>query len=899
MASRKAPKETADSQSPSAPVAKMGTAAIIVESPTKTRTIKGYLGGNFNVVSSMGHVRDLPKKELGVTIEEDFSPKYVSIPEKRDTLRKLKNAIEQADTVYLATDPDREGEAIAWHVAEALKLKKAQRIEFNEITKSAVTKALEHPRPIDMNRVNAQQARRVLDRLVGYKLSPLLWKKVTKGLSAGRVQSVAVRLICDREREIQAFTSVEYWSITARLQPEQAADSSSPDKDCFLAKLDRRDGEKIGIENEEQANQLLEALHGAEYVVASVKQQEKRRNPVPPFITSTLQQEAVKKLGFSSKKTMMLAQQLYEGIDLGDQGTVGLITYMRTDSTRVAAEAQTEARDLIGTRYGDAYLPERPPVYKSRKDAQEAHEAVRPTAAARVPDSMKGFLTADQDKLYELIWMRFVASQMCPAIMDTVSVDIAAGPYTFRASGSTIKFAGFLAAYQEAKDEDKQEEDEDAEGLLPPLEEGQALNLRELLPKQHFTQPPPRYTEATLVKTLEENGIGRPSTYAPIISTIVERGYVKLETRRFSPTELGFIVNDKLVEHFSDVMEVGFTAGMEEELDDIEEGKRNWVEVLNGFWQPFATDLEKATAEMDKVGGQETGETCPNCERPMVVRYSKLGFFLGCSGYPECKTILQIEPPSEMESTEEEGEKGNESAGGDTQPAEAACPDCGAPMQLRQSRTGRFYGCTKYPECRGTMPYTAGSGEARAPREKKPPELTDKECPKCGEPMVVRQSRRGQFYGCSTYPKCRGTMPLEGESAGGASPGGKEPEVSDQTCPKCGSPMLVKVGKFGKFLGCSAYPKCRTIVNIETPPEPLAKCTKPGCEGDVVQRKFRKGGRFGVFYGCTRYPDCDFSIWDKPTGEVCSQCGSLIVEKTARGQQTSTVQCSNEDCSGV
>jgi len=814
----------------------MSRAVIIVESPAKTRTIRGYLGNRFRVVSSMGHVRDLPQKELGIEIEKNFRPKYVTIPEKRKVLQQLRAALDGAEEIYLATDPDREGEAIAWHVAEALKLRNPRRIEFNEITKAAVTRALEHPRSIDFHRVNAQQARRLLDRLVGYSLSPLLWRKVRKGLSAGRVQSVAVRLICEREREIQAFRPEEYWTITARLAP------CDDETATFLARLERINGEKAKIANQEQAQAILAELEGAGYVVRSVKEQEKRRNPVPPFITSTLQQEAARRLRFSAKKTMLVAQQLYEGVTLPDEGSVGLITYMRTDSTRVAAEAQQAARQLIAERYGQNFLPSQPPRYKSGKGAQEAHEAIRPTEVNCSPDDVRDLLSEDQARLYELIWRRFVASQMVPALFDTVSVDIEAvkeglpHQYLFRATGSVIKFPGFLVVYQEAQEEDTSEQEE-GEGQLPPLSAGQELKVVQLLPKQHFTQPPPRYTEATLVRALEENGIGRPSTYATILSTILERGYVVLENRRFKPTELGFIVNDKLVQHFADIVDVGFTADMESRLDEIEEGRRGWTETLREFWSRFSADLEKATEAMEKVGGEVTDEPCPTCGKPMVLRYSKHGYFLGCSAFPQCKTTKPLEAEGD---SVEESPAGSESFNGEAT-AEASTPDC----------------------------------------------------PLCGAPMVLRQSRRGKFYGCSTFPRCRGTLPHKPTTEPGESPPGKETQLTDQQCPKCGAPMVVREGKFGKFLGCSTYPKCRGIVNLNQQAEPLVKCPKVGCDGDIVAKRWRKGKRSGVFYGCSRYPECDFALWDKPTGEICPVCGSLMVEKN------NGVQCSNSECTGA
>jgi DNA topoisomerase-1 len=860
----------------------MAKSLIIVESPAKVKTIKNFLGSQFKVMGSMGHVRDLPKDKLGIAIDRDFEPVYQTIPEKRKVLSELKEAAKEANAVFLASDPDREGEAISWHIAQALRLKNPQRIEFNEITKTAITRALKNPRPMDMNRVNAQQARRILDRLVGYKLSPLLWKKVRKGLSAGRVQSVAVRLICEREREIQAFQPVEYWSITATLTPQ------GPEFP-FKARLfqigeHKLDVEKFRIENEQQAHALVERLRPLNYAVVDVKEQEKRRFAPPPFTTSTLQQEAAKQLRFSNRKTMQMAQELYEGLDVGAEGTVGLITYMRTDSVRVAEEAQQEARKFIADRYGNAYVPPQPPQYKSKKGAQEAHEAIRPTSVTRAPDDIKNHLNADQFRLYQLIWRRFIASQMKPAVLDTVTIDIAAQPAIsvgdlelkirderlgmkdennssslipdpsssavclFRASGQTIKFPGFLAVYEEGTDEDKAD-DEDEETVLPPLKKDELLRLLDLLPRQHFTQPPPRYTEATLVKSLEENGIGRPSTYAQIISTILDREYVKLESRRFSPTELGFLVNDKLVQHFSQVVDTGFTAKMEDELDEIEEGQREWIQSLRDFWEPFEADLLKAAVEMEKVGPQATDKVCPNCGRPMVVRYSKRGSFIGCSGYPECRTIIR---------TTKDGE------------------------------------------------------EIITNGDKNPPETTDTPCPKCGKPMVVRESKRGKFLGCSAYPRCRGILPLDGESAnentqeaarntqGETSSIDHQPSTIEKPCPKCGSPLVVREGKFGKFLGCSAYPKCKTIVKMEgeeaKQSEPLAKCPMPDCPGEIVPKRYRKGRKSGVFYSCNQYPTCTFALWDKPTGEKCEQCSYPMVSRKEKSGET-TVSCSNKECS--
>lgn len=696
----------------------MGKSLIIVESPAKTRTLKTFLGEDFDVRASMGHVRDLPKSKLGVDIEHGFQPTYVDLKERRDTLKDLKSAAERSDRVYLASDPDREGEAIAWHVAEALDLKNPLRIEFNEITRQAVQRALEHPRSLDEKRFNAQQARRILDRLVGYKLSPLLWKKVKGRLSAGRVQSVAVRLICDREREIQAFVPEEYWSITARLTPE---DRDKP----FNAKLIEKNGRKFHMAREEEARQVLRDLEGARYTVRDIKTRQQRRNPAPPFITSTLQQEAARRLGFSAKRTMTVAQQLYEGIDMGQDGHVGLITYMRTDSTRIAAEAAEEARGYIQETYGKEYLPDAPRQYRAAKGAQEAHEAIRPTSVLRTPDRVKGHITPDQLKLYSLIWQRFVASQMAPAVLDVTTVNITAGDYTFRATGSIVRFPGFTAVYTEGRDEVSTEEEESKQ-VLPELSQGELLRLLELLPRQHFTEPPPRYSEATLVKSLEELGIGRPSTYATIIDTIQERGYVVLEAKRFKPTDLGFTVTDLLVKHFPEIMDAQFTAGVESKLDDVEEGDQDWVRLLTEFYEPFDKQLGQAmeTAERVKIEPVLTEEICPNCGRPMALRQGRFGPFLGCSGFPECRTIL---------STPE-------------QKLDVACPKPGCPGHVvqKKSRKGRtFYGCSEYPAC----DYVTWH---------KP---TAEKCATCGYPMGER-TWRGKTVGmectnkdCPTVPK--------------------------------------------------------------------------------------------------------------------------------------------------
>jgi DNA topoisomerase-1 len=685
----------------------MAKKLIIVESPAKTKTLKGFLGADYQVEASMGHVRDLPEKKLSIDIENDFAPTYQIIPERKDVVAKLKAAAKGADEVYLASDPDREGEAISWHLKEALGLKDPKRIQFNEITKTAVLAALQNYRTIDMDRVNAQQARRELDRIVGYKISPLLWRKVKKGLSAGRVQSVAVRLIADREREILAFNPVEYWTIGATLTPDTV-------KNKFDANLTERDNKKIEIPDQATSDKILSDLDGAEYRVKKVKKSEKRRNPSAPFITSTLQQEASRKLGFSAKRTMMVAQQLYEGLEVAGEGHVGLITYMRTDSTRIADEAQQSARAYIVTEYGAAYAPAQTKQYKKGGSAQDAHEAIRPTSVERVPDQIAKLLTAEQAKLYKLIWQRFLASQMAPAVFDVVTVDISARNYTFRATGSTVKFDGFLRVYREGKDDPNQVDDEDKQPL-PALTDEQLLKLIQILPKQHFTEPPPRYTEATLVKALEEKGIGRPSTYAAIMSTIIDRKYVELEQKKFKPTELGSTVNDLLVKHFPSVLDIAFTAEMETKLDGVAEGKEDWVAMMRSFYGPFAESLEKAGEEMEKVKIEPklAGIDCPKCGKPMVVRSSRFGEFVGCSDYPECKTIVRPE----------------------AEKIDIPCPKCGGEIVQKRSRKGAiFYGCKEYPKC----DFVAWG---------KP---TGQDCPTCGSP-VMENTYRGRVIGVKCH----------------------------------------------------------------------------------------------------------------------------------------------------
>jgi DNA topoisomerase-1 len=666
------------------------TNLVIVESPAKARTIKKYLGRNFTVEASMGHVRDLPKSTLGVDVEHNFNPQYVVPRDKSKTVKDLRQRVQAAKAVYLATDPDREGEAIAWHVREVTGAgnnnQPVFRVEFHEITPHAIQEAVANPRSIDMHLVDAQQARRVLDRLVGYRLSPLLWKKVRRGLSAGRVQSVAVRLIVDREREIEAFVPVEYWSIEVDLSKRPGGKK----KDQFHAALAQVNGKKADLKNEQDAGEIVRGLNGAEYVVESVKKREAQRRPSPPFTTSTLQQEASRKLNFAARKTMLIAQQLYEGVDIGPEGSTGLITYMRTDSTNVASVAQQEARAVIRERYGADFVPGAPPVYARKNPrAQEAHEAIRPTAAGRDPESIKKFLSADQYKLYRLIWQRFIASQMANAILDQTAVDVGAGrpgagnrPYTFRANGSVVKFEGFTAVYREGHDAGDAEDDLD-KGALPPLIEGELLDLLKLWPEQHFTQPPPRFTEATLVKSLEEQGIGRPSTYAPILSTIQDRGYIVKEDKKFLPTELGIAVNDLLVEFFPNIVDVAFTSSMEEELDDIAAGTRTWVPVISEMYGPLEENLANAEKtvgriEVSRPEAEKTGELCPESGHDLVIRESRFGPFIACSGFPKCRYTRPIVVGTGVE-----------------------CPQCGQGQIIeKKSKKGRvFYSCSRYPEC--------------------------------------------------------------------------------------------------------------------------------------------------------------------------------------------------------
>lgn len=678
---------------------------VIVESPAKAKTIGKYLGSKYIVKASMGHVRDLPKSQIGVEVENDFNPKYITIRGKGSILKELKDASKKVKKVYLAADPDREGEAIAWHLAHALELDESQslRVVFNEITKTAVKDAFKTPRKINMDLVNAQQARRILDRLVGYKISPLLWKKVKKGLSAGRVQSVAVKIILDRENEISAFVPEEYWTITANLAVKGSA---------FEAKFLKLNGAKKELKNEQEVNEILSLIQNASFEVGEVKERERQRHPSAPFTTSSLQQEAARKLGFRAAKTMSVAQQLYEGVELGKEGTVGLITYMRTDSTRISGTAQEEAKEFITGKYGEKFVPESPRNYsKKAANAQDAHEAIRPTSVLRDPESMKPFVSRDQLRLYKLIFERFVASQMASAVLDTLSVDISAGPTVFRATGSKVRFPGFMKVYVEGNDDGTTEE----EKFLPELHTGDALTKEEIEPKQHFTQPPPRYTEARLVRTLEELGIGRPSTYAPTLETIQKRGYVAIEEKKFMPTELGELVIEQMEQFFPEILNVEFTANMEEDLDHVEEGSEDWVKVLGVFYESFEKRLEVAEEEMKEIEIEDevSDEICEKCGKPLVYKLGRFGKFLACSGFPDCRNTKPI-----------------------VKDIGVACPKCKEGHVVeRRSKKGRvFYGCDRYPEC----DFVSWDKPSLKP------------CPNCSSLMVEKKSKQGIKLQCTS-----------------------------------------------------------------------------------------------------------------------------------------------------
>jgi DNA topoisomerase-1 len=801
----------------------MAKALVVVESPAKAKTINKYLGRDYKVVASMGHIRDLPKSKLGVDIDNDFAEHYESIESRKKVIKEIKDAAKDASDIYVATDPDREGEAIGWHLTQELagKRRKIHRLTFNEITKKAVQDALKHPRAIDERMVAAQRARRVLDRLVGYKISPLLWDKVRRGLSAGRVQSVALKLVCDREAEIEAFVPEEYWNIFARL--------AGPQPPEFEAKLLKKDGDAIKVANEDQSRSIVEELERANWTVTSVTTKERKRHAAPPFITSKLQQTS----RFPVKKTMMIAQQLYEGgIDIPGL-TGGLITYMRTDSVRVADEALAAVRDHIKETFGADYLPEKPNFYRAKSDAQDAHEAIRPTSMEHDPETVKGYLTPDQYSLYRLIWNRFIASQMPPATFDETTVDATAtpsgaSPYVFRVKGSVPKFAGWMATYgltpgeSEEADSRKDADDEDGvSGVLPPLAEGDRLELRALRPEQKFTQPPARFSEATLVKELEENGIGRPSTYASIIAVLQDREYVHKLEGRFKPTALGRMIADLLTKSFVDIIDVEYTRSLEDDLDKIEQGQTDYVKTLNGFYKKFKKDLARAGKEMiDLKKGIEIGEACDKCGMPMLKRVGKFGPFIACSGYPDCTNTR------ELETQEPESESGEE--------------------------------------------------------EIEP-------CENCGKPMAVKRGRFGQFLACTGYPECKTTRKLIATKQGGLR-AAKPDQILDELCPRCGANLVIKQGRFGEFTACTKYPECKYIKHKTTG----VKCPKDADKGgEVVERKSRRGK---IFFGCSNYPDCDFVLWNRPVAETCPKCGTpYLIEKTTK-RHGRRILCNNEDC---
>ena len=784
----------------------MAKSLVIVESPAKAKTIGKYLGKQYIVKASLGHVKDLPKKDLAVDVERDFTPKYEVIEGKKKLIAELKQAAKGVDSVYLAADPDREGEAICWHLKEELEPKKSDkpsifRVMFNEITANAVKKAFDKPMAVNVNLVDAQQARRVLDRLVGYKISPLLWDKVRRGLSAGRVQTVALRVIVDREREIKAFQRQEYWTIDVALNAKKPP--------LLTARLNRINETPPEIGNEATATGIVSDVDGADYIVKSVATREKKRNPVPPFITSTLQQESSRKLRFSVKRTMMLAQGLYEGKEIGKEGSVGLITYMRTDSTRVSEDALTEVRGMITERYGAEYLPASSNVYKTKKDAQDAHEAIRPTSALRTPESVEKFLAEDELKLYRLIWMRFIASQMNPALLDQTTIDINAKGksgtrYIFRATGSVLKFEGFLKVYEEGKDQ-KDDDDEDLKHKLPAVTQGEVLRFKEILPEQHFTEPPPRYNEATLVKKLEADGVGRPSTYASILTTIQDREYVKKEGGKFHPTELGMVVTDLLLDSFNDLFDVKYTARMEEELDDIEEGKIDWRTSMADFYTRFQKDLEHAARNMTDIKRMEkpTDLICEKCGKPMVIKWGKHGSFIACTGYPECTNTREV-------ALEPDGEKGDFGEQDETE----YCENCGRPMVLKKGRFGQFFACSGYPDCKTTK-QIGGEQRKDVPLEEK--------CPQCGSNLVQKFGRYGEFIACSDYPKCKYV----------------KQKTIGVPCPNCSQGEVVeRRSKRGKtFYGCNRYPECDFVAWGK----PLAeKC--PDCGSSYLVEKYLKAG---------------------------------------------------------
>jgi DNA topoisomerase I len=823
------PPKTARVKTPKKPSGKI---LVVVESPAKAKTINKYLGPSYVVKASLGHVKDLPSKALGVDVERNFRPTYIPLESRSKILTELRSSAKNASAIYLAADPDREGEAICQHLAEELSNgAPIHRVLFNEITKSAIQEAFRHPGEINEKLVDAQQTRRILDRLVGYKVSPLLWDKVRRGLSAGRVQTVAMRFIVEREREIRAFQKEEYWTMAARV----AAGSPPP----FEARLIRRAGTdyivrgesksgsiqaqvergRIRIGNEGEAAGLRAELEKQNFVVASTATKETRRNPMPPFVTARLQQDASRKLGFTAKRTMGLAQKLYEGVEIGEDGATGLITYMRTDSTRVSDTALNEVRTWIGSSFGPAYLPASANFYRSKKGAQDAHEAIRPTSADRTPEKMAKFLEDDALKLYRLIWQRFVASQMTQAVFDQTTIEIKAGDFEFRATGSVPKFDGFLKVYEESKDQ-KDDEDDELGRRLPAVQVGESLRLEEVLPEKHDTEPPPRYNEASLVKELEEDGIGRPSTYATILSTIQEREYVEKIKGKFVPTELGMVVTELLVVNFADIFDPRYTAKLEESLDDIEDGKQEWVDTLTDFYRKFSKDLAIAEKEMADIKRMErpTDLICDRCGKPMVIKWGRNGSFIACTGYPECTNTRDL-------------------AVDVTDLGEGAVPD--------------------------------GDGE---PAEK---------CENCGKDMVLKRGRFGQFYACSGYPECKTTKKI------GQTQQSKPPVPIDEKCPQCSKQLVIRQGRYGEFTSCSGYPKCKYIKQDTTG----VKC--PECkQGDIVQKRSKRG----AFYSCNRYPKCKTTMKYKPLPQPCPKCKSeYLFEKPTKDGGT-VVACPNDEC---
>ena len=786
----------------------MAKALVIVESPAKAKTINKYLGNQYVVKASLGHVKDLPKNDLAVDVDNGFTPRYEVIEGKKKLMAELRAAAKKVDNIYLAADPDREGEAICYHLQEELQPKPGSkqqifRVMFNEITKNSIQKAFEKPMQVNVHLVEAQQARRVLDRLVGYKISPLLWDKVRRGLSAGRVQTVAVRVIVEREREIRAFIKDEYWTLDCDLNAKK-----SP---VLTARLFKKNDENPVIGNQETSDALLKDLDGVEYRVKAVGTKEKRRNPVAPFITSTLQQDSSRKLRFSVKRTMMIAQRLYEGVELGKEGSVGLITYMRTDSVRVSPDAITEVRQFVSEKYGVQYLPKDPVLYKTKKDAQDAHEAIRPTSVLHTPDEVAKYLGEDELKVYRLIWMRFVASQMMPAVFDQTTIDVATkgaegSNYLFRATGSVPKFDGFLAVYEEGKDV-RDEDDEELKHKLPLVTEGEVLKFKALRPEQHFTEPPPRYNEATLVKKLESDGVGRPSTYASILSTIQDREYVTKEGGKFKPTELGMVVCDLLLESFNDIFDVKYTARMEEDLDNIEDGKLDWRVAMADFYDRFTKDIEHAEQHMTDVKRMEkpTDLKCEKCEKPLVIKWGKHGSFIACTGYPDCTFTRELTvdlPDVEGADLSEQGE-------------EEYCENCGRPMVLKKGRFGTFLACTGYPDCKTTKQIGGPQKKADVPLEEK--------CPACDSNMVQKFGRFGEFVACSNYPTCKHV---------------KQKTIGVK-CPQCSEgDISERRSKKGKtFFGCTRYPECDFVAWAKPVDE---KC--PECSSPYMVEKFLKAG---------------------------------------------------------